>query len=377
MAAYETIDKIGDFSVCRHKDTENLYVSVYIAETRSMVYRSLHTTSVANACNQVEGLVERGVTGDPAGALVQKPLRTVAEVLEFYRPTVEKQASAEFGGIAIDRMTRLMGDRMLQSMVRSDFDRFCDAAKGEGIALSTVHRTLTVLRSALRMAADDRRLARQHVPAVPYYYKKNHALSAKPKGRVMTTQEIAALIDEIEFIHLLIAIVYLINTASRIGAILDATDAQIDRTDGLIHLNARDRLQTDKWRPTLPITATLEPWTRKLPPGPIVNWRGAPVGEIDTAFEAACERAKLPGGENTYSIRHALGRFMLMQGVKPLEIALFLGHVRPPDSIETTLVYSPFSPDYLLNAKAAVETFVREIASHTKRHNILSPPWIF
>jgi integrase len=374
--AYITVEKIGDFGVCRHKGTPNLYVSAYIAETGSMVYRSLHTASMENACIQVRGLVDRGVTGDPAEALVQKPLRTVAEVLEFYRPTVEEQASAEFGGVAIDRMIRLMGGQALQTMVKSDFDRFRDAALAEGISLSTVHRTLTVLRSACNVAANERRLPRHHVPAVPYYYTKNHARSAKPKGRVMTPQEIAAVIDTVEFLHLLIAIVYLVNTASRIGAILEATAAQIDRTYGLIHLNARDRVQTDKWRPTLPITATLEPWTRDLPPGFIVNWRGEPVREIDTGFEAACRRAKLPGGENTYSIRHALGRFMLAQGVEPLEISLFLGHVRPPDSIETTLVYSPFRPDYLLNAKPAVETFVREIASHAKRHNILSPPWL-
>jgi integrase len=232
-----------------------------------------------------------------------------------------------------------------------------------------------VLRSACNLAANERRLPRHHVPAVPYYYTKNHARSAPPKGRVMTPREIAAAIDAIEFLHLLITVVYLVNTGSRVGAILDATAAQIDRTYGLIHLNARDRVQTDKFRPSLPITSTLEPWTRELPPGFIVNWRGEPVGEVDTGFEAACRRAKLSGGENTYSIRHALGRFMQTQGVEPLDISLWLGHVRPPDSIETTLVYSPFRPDYLRNAKAAVETFVREIASHTKHHNILSPPW--
>jgi hypothetical protein len=107
----------------------------------------------------------------------------------------------------------------------------------------------------------------------------------------------------------------------------------------------------------------------------IVNWRGEAVGEIDTGFEAACRRAKLPGHENTYSIRHAVGRYLQKQGVEQREIALWLGHIQPPDSIETTLVYSPFRPDYLFNAKAAVEQFVREIASYTKRHDILNPPW--
>lgn len=374
--AYITLTKIGEFGVCQDRGTPNLYVSIYLPEQGSMVYRSLRTTNLEEACIQVRSLVDRGVTGDPAGALVQKPLRTVAEVLDFYRPTVGTQASAEFGRVAIDRMTRLMGSQSLQSMVKSNFDDFRNRALEEGVSLSTVHRTLTVLRSGCKLAANERRLPRHHVPAVPYYMTKNHARSAEPKGRVMAPREIAALIDSIDFLHLLIAIVYLINTASRVGAILEATASQIDRICGLIHLNARDRVQTDKWRPTLPITATLEPWTRDLPTGFIVNWRGEAIGEIDTGFAAACRRAKLPGGENTYSIRHALGRYMLAYGVEPLEISLFLGHVRPPDSIETTLVYSPFSPNYLRSAKSAVEAFAREIASYTKRHNILSPPWL-
>lgn len=374
--AYVTLTRIGAFGVCQDKGTPNFYVSVYLPEKGSMVYRSLRTTNLEDACVQVRSLVDRGVGGDPAEALVQKPIRTVAEVLDFYRPTVKTQASAEFGGIAIDRMMRLMGGQALQSMVKSDFDHFRDAALGEGISLSTVARTLTVLRSACNLAANERRLPRHHVPAVPYFWTKNHSRSAEPKGRVMTPREIAAAIDAIDFLHLLVAVVYLVNTASRIGAILDATAAQIDPAYGLIHLNARDRVQTEKWRPTLPIPATLEPWTRDLPPGFIVNWRGEQVGEIDTGFEAACRRAKLSGGENTYSIRHALGRYLLMKGVEPLEISLFLGHVRPPDSIETTLVYSPFRPDYLGNAKVAVEAFVREIDSFTTRHKILSPPWL-
>jgi len=45
------------------------------------------------------------------------------------------------------------------------------------------------------------------------------------KGRVM---KIAAAIDEIDYLHLLVAVVLLINTASRIGALLEATAAQID-----------------------------------------------------------------------------------------------------------------------------------------------------
>ena len=202
--------------------------------------------------------MERGVEGDPIDALAKRPLRTVADVLEFHRPAFEQQASAEFNDIADKRLTRLMGDRLLKGMVKRDFDNFKDQAMAEGIALSTVSRTLTVLRSACKEAVGERRLARHHVPRIPYYLTKNHVRAAPPKGRPMSSAEIARAIDQLEFLHLLVSVVWLANTAARVGAILDATPAQIEHEFGLIHLNPRDRVQTSKYRPDLPIPNTLE-----------------------------------------------------------------------------------------------------------------------
>jgi hypothetical protein len=115
--AYVKIHEIGEYAVCRDSDTSHFYVYTYDKETKKTFYRSLHTDDLEAAIAAVRSLVERGITGDPKDAIVQKPIRTVTELLEFIRPTVEKQASAEFGKIAIERMERLMGDAMLQHMV--------------------------------------------------------------------------------------------------------------------------------------------------------------------------------------------------------------------------------------------------------------------
>ncbi|MDA9491890.1 hypothetical protein [Bradyrhizobium sp. CCBAU 11361] len=97
-------------------------------------------------------------------------------------------------------------------------------------------------------------------------------------------------------------------------------------------------------------------------------------------FGTAALPSSLRDGRYRYGVAQKLLNLVLKyhwcQGVEPLEISLWLGHLRPPDSVETTLVYSPFCPDYLINAKAAVEAFVREIASHCRRHDILNPPWL-
>ncbi|MBB4366765.1 integrase [Bradyrhizobium sp. CIR18] len=363
------------YIICTYDGTNNLYVGGYDKDKKTSFYRSLGTTDLEAAMAAVRSLIERGITGDPKEALVQKPLRTVTEVLEFNRSKAEAQASAEFNIIAIARMERLMGGSMLQHMVPSTFERFKNAAMEEGLALSTVDRTLTVLRKACAVAVGERRLSRHHAPDVPYFCTKNDLRAARPKGRVMDVEEIAAAIDQAEFIHFLICLVWLANLGCRIGALLDAIAAQIDHRSDIIDLNPPGRVQTSKWRPTLPIPGTLLPWTTDLPPGHLVQWRGQPVGEIDTAFDAACRRAKLAPGANTYSVRHALGRHMRAKSVPDEQIALWLGHIQPPQSRETTIIYSPYSPLYLREAKAAAESFVHEIARHCRRHDPLQPPW--
>ena len=140
--AYTKIHKMGDYAVCSYDTTDNLYVYTYDKEQQKSFYRTLGTTDLEAAIAAVRSLVERGITGDPKDALVQRPLRTVTEVLEFHRPKAEAQASAEFNIIAIERMKRLMGGSMLQHMVPSTFESFRDAAMAEGIVLSSVDRTL-------------------------------------------------------------------------------------------------------------------------------------------------------------------------------------------------------------------------------------------
>lgn len=375
MKKYKTVWEIGRFKLCEASNSPNYYVATYVRKELRMSYRSLHTSDLSVAMDMVKSLDARGIAGDPGEALVHVPIQTVAEALELYTPHAEKLASSEFTLIAIDRMKRLIGDFAPQSMVKSDFDRFRDAAMSEGIVLSTVARTLTVLRSAFKMAVEERRLPEESVPAIPYYYTRNHARSAQPKGRIMTTMEIAAAIDKFDFLHLLVAVVFVLNTASRIGAILQAETDQIDLPNALIKLNPADRVQTNKYRQILPMTDTLVPWATNLPPGPVVVWHGAAVGEIDTGFSAACARAGLPGGENTYSIRHSVARYMLKKGVSRAEIGHWLGHQRPDESPETTLIYSPYAPDYLSDARVATEDFVREVNSHCCKHDLLMPPW--
>jgi integrase len=230
---------------------------------------------------------------------------TVDELLDGHVAYVRTLESAAAELVQIRRLKKFFGPRRLSTLVKSDFERFRDSCVAEGLSIATVSRSLSTFRSAANRAVDNRELKSEHMPKVPEFRKKVHILSAPPKGRVLTVDEIARFIDAIDELHLLVFSVHLLNTAARTGAILDLTASQIDLANETINLNPMGRLQTNKWRTTLPLTETLRPWVTGLPPGQFVAWQGGPVHDINNAFRTACKRAGLPGGEAPYSIRHA------------------------------------------------------------------------
>lgn len=372
---FERLHEMGCYWIARLVAIGIYYVCWYDAEARQVGRRSLETDDLELAFTKVRNLIERGITGDPGDALDQPPLRTVDELLDWHRPYTQGLASAEAEGIQIDRLKRLLGKRHIAALVEDDFNAFRDiCTKDEGLTIGTVSRTMTTVRSALNRAVKNRRLRRDVVPHVPEYANKNYQRSVPPKARLMSLAEIARFIDAVVELHLLLFIIWMINTAARPGAVIDFAADQIDLERGRLALNPPGRIQTKKFRPVLPVTATLRPWCDGLPPGRLITWHGKGVKEIDTAFIRACRRAELPGGEGGYSVRHALGRFMRAQGVPLDEISVWLGHTSPPTSPETTLIYSPDEPEYLRHAKAAVEKFVHQINALTKR-DLLTPPW--
>jgi hypothetical protein len=141
----------------------------------------------------------------------------------------------------------------------------------------------------------------------------------------------------------------------------------------LFDLNPPGREATKKGRPLLPIPATLRPWIENLPEGPIITYRGAAIAEADTAFTNAVRRSKIGKKANTYSIRHTLARYMRKQRVDLEEIGIYLGHGNHDPETETTLIYCPWEPDYLINCRKAAEKFVREINRYTRKWDLLRP----
>jgi hypothetical protein len=64
---------------------------------------------------------------------------------------------------------------------------------------------------------------------------------------------------------------------------------------------------------------------------------------------------------------------MRKMSVELEEIGISLGHGNHDPETETTLIYCPWEPEYLINCRKAAEAFVREINTHTRKWDLLRP----
>jgi integrase len=370
--AYELVEDYGHYKLVRARAGGRYYVAWYDSEIRQTRRVSLRTKKSSEAHDKVRFLVDLGATGNPNDHLNKKQVRTVSELLnDAWENYLQKLPSAEAAGIARDILKREMGEKRLAALVLRDYDDFRDKLKAAGKAIGYVSRILSVLRSSGNRALENKQTTVKL--KVPEYQPRSKKKGLKKKGPLLTCQEIAAIIDEINDQHLLLLVILLIHLGARVGAILDAIKAQVDLEQNLFDLNPPGRETTNKGRPVLPIPPTLRPWLETLPDGPLITYRGAAIAEADTAFNSAVDRSKIGKKANTYSIRHSLSRYMRKKRVDLEEIGIYLGHGNHDPETETTLIYCPWEPEYLINCREAAEAFVREINTHTRKWDLLRP----
>lgn len=374
---FERLEKAyGAYWLVRDTFTNIYYIAWFDEKARQTRRRTLGTTSGVEAEKIAEQLEKNGVTGDPKAFLDKKPMTTTGEVLDYYKKErVPKIRSGEAATSAIENYLRPAFGKIPVAVLRKrDIRRVLDRLVDEGHKISYVSRIASVLRAAFNLAIEDEEISA--APVVPEIRREAEMEAEELRGRELTIVEVAKLFDATSDLHVLNYNIGEINTAARPEAILELVADQIDWGHNLIFMNPEGRVQTKKVRPIMRISATWAPWLKTVTKGPIVSYRGKAVKSIKTAMRNLVSKAKLPGRVNSTSIRHTMGRYMENVAKVPgREISIFLGHVAVGKK-KTTRRYSttdPYADEYLSNAIAAVEDFVREVNKHTKKWDLEKP----
>ena len=229
-------------------------------------------------------------------------------------------------------------------------DEYTAAMRAAGHRGGSIDRILDSLRSALSKAKKLGEITNHPVIAtVP---------RDRYERRLLASEEIAALWSAAEEPHLRMFLAILLNTGARPNAILALTRFQVDLDRRLVNFQPPGRDETKKRNPVLPITDALLPWLRGASCDYLVAWHGKPLACIKSAWRRARARARLPQDVCPYSVRHTLASELRARSVPEWECAGWLGHSTP---YRTTEIYAKFRPNYLSQARAAIDAWVKEI----------------
>jgi integrase len=215
-----------------------------------------------------------------------------------------------------------------------------------GKTVGTVHTELGHLRSALNWADKLNLIAR--APFIERPPKPDSAI--KP----LSDDQVRALIDACETPHIRLAVILLLATGARVGAVLDLTWDRIDFGRGVIDLRLTDGV-TRKGRAVVPMNrmarAALQTARAAALSDYVVEWAGGRIHSIRKGYSTALRNAKL-SGVHIHQIRHTVAVRMLSSG-QPLEaVSQYLGH---SNTAITFKIYARFLPEHLAGAAEVLE----------------------
>jgi integrase len=125
--------------------------------------------------------------------------------------------------------------------------------------------------------------------------------------------------------------------------------------NGIFYRLSEGQSETDKRQPPVPLPgrllAHMRRWIEKeLVKDHFVEWQGAGVRSVKTAFKTAVTLAKLSGKVTPHTLRHTAATWLMQTGVDKWEAAGFLGM-----SVEMLdRVYGHHHPDHLRRAARAL-----------------------
>jgi integrase len=282
-------------------------------------------------------------------------------------------ASSDAIARAVKKLKKFFADDTVAELTLDRQNEFERDLRAQGYADAYIARIQTTLKAALNRSHENHELA-----SVPYI---RVASSKVTRDRLLALPEAAALFNANPPEHLFRFLVLAFNTLSRPEALFELQPFQANLEHRLLALNPPIRMQTKKWRPTVPVTDTLLPWLREWSTSRYyIQWfdgQTEPIDSIKTTWrrvrvdaeallkEADAQHGGL-GDVVPYTIRHTMATELRRRGVPQWEIAGMLGH----HTGGTSEVYAKYAPDYLGKAAAAIDDYMNELQPLVKRELI-------
>jgi integrase len=215
---------------------------------------------------------------------------------------------------------------------------YTKARKKVGKHDGTIWTELGHLRSVFLWSLDRRLIP--HAPAIERPSKP------APKDRWLTAAEIQKLLDAPSAAHIHLAVLLMLSTAGRVGAILDLTWDRVDMERGQIDLRV-DATGPRKGRATVAMNAGLRAALSAAKAAArtdhVIEWAGERVASIKTGFNAKVASSGLKG-VTPHVLRHTAGVHLAAAGVPMTKISQYLGH---SNTSVTERVYARFAPDHM------------------------------
>lgn len=285
---------------------------------------------------------------------VRRPdLVTVASLWEAFRRENAGKPSVVTMGFEWKAIEPAFGHLRPEQITIDTCRAYAGSRTAKGIKPGTIWTELGHLRSVMLWA-----YRRKMIDSAPYIERPRQPA---PKERYLTRPECERLIMAATAPHIRLAIILMLSTAARIGAVLDLTWDRVDFERGQIRLR-RDDSVTRKGRATVPINAGLRAALSAAKEAAVsdyvVEWAGGRIGSIKTGFRAAVRAAGLKD-VSPHTLRHTSLVHLVESGISMEEAAQYAGH---SNTAVTYRVYARFSPSHLRKAADILDfTTVRQV----------------
>jgi len=262
---------------------------------------------------------------------------TIAEIWRDYMDDLGDRPTAKTMSYTGKAILPHFGPFTPEDITRDFCQEYHRTRKEAGKSQGTIWTELGHLQSALNFALQ-RKAPRVWRPIKPETDK-----------RILTPNEIHSLIDAAHSPHIRLAIILLLGTAARVGALLDLTWDRVNFDRNAINLRMPGAY-TRKGRAVVPmnsgVRAALSVAHGAALSDYVVEYAADRVGSIRKGFTSAVARAGI-GHVRIHDLRHTAAVTMLQGGIPLEKVSQYLGHSNTAITFKT---YARYLPDHMQDA---------------------------